>query len=203
MGLPPEITAATGMDALTHAIEAFIGHSTTKRTAKMATEAIVLIFQNLATAVRDGANLEARSAMQKAAFLAGMAFTRSYLGYVHAITHNLGGFYHIPHGEANAVFLPPVLEYYGMKAWKRLSLLAIAIGVGKAEYTDQMNAGIFIAALKELSHQIGMPDRFPGVLKAEDLPLIVERAYHEANPSAPVPRFMERKEIERIIRSVM
>ena len=202
-GLPSEITAATGMDALTHAIEAFLGHSNTKKTTEQAIEATVLIFKHLDNAVHDGTSLEARSAMQKAAFLAGRAFTRAYLGYVHAITHNLSGFYHIPHGEANAVFLPPVLEYYGKKAWKRLAQLAIAIGVGEPKNTNQINAEKFILALRKLSKNVGMPDRFSGILKEDDLPIIVKRVFREAHPSAPVPRFMGKKEIEQIIRVVM
>lgn len=129
--LPPSLTATTGMDALTHAIEAYIGNSTTKETRADAKRAIELIFMNLAKAVHDGNDLDARKNMLEAAFLAGNAFSQSYVGYVHAIAHSLGGQYNVPHGYANAVILPMILEAYGEHATKKLAELAIVSGTSR------------------------------------------------------------------------
>ena len=109
-GLPPHITAATGIDALTHAVESFVGHWTTAYSDGMALSAVGLIFENLRTAYRDGKNLEAREKMSLASTYAGFAFTRANVGYVHAIAHQFGGRYHTPHGLANAIMLPHVLK---------------------------------------------------------------------------------------------
>ena len=124
VGLPKMITATTGMDALTHAVEAYIGASTTKETRKMAEEAVTLIHQHLKNAYDDGHNKEARKGMLKAAYCAGVAFTKSYVGYVHAVAHSLGGQYGTPHGLANAVILPVVLRMYGPACEKKLACLA-------------------------------------------------------------------------------
>ncbi len=129
VGLPPRITAATGMDALTHAVEAYIGGSTTAASRRNSREAVSLVFGNLYKAWSDGADIQARGSMQKAAFLAGLAFTRSYVGNVHALSHTLGGFYSVLHGLANAVILPVVLDYYGSSVFRRLAELADAAGI--------------------------------------------------------------------------
>ena len=121
LSLPPFITATTGMDALTHAVEAYIGNSTTVATKKESLMAVSLIFQNLETAYEDGSNIEARRNMLKASYYAGCAFTKSYVGYVHAVAHSLGGAYNVPHGLANAILLPFVLEAYGESIHKKLA----------------------------------------------------------------------------------
>ena len=127
-GLPPHITAATGLDALTHAVEAYIGKCNTPRTKKAALRAVPLIFQNLEPAYRDGANLKARENMLQASYDAGIAFTRAYVGYAHGIAHAIGGLYHVPHGLACAIILPHVLAFYGTAAHKRLAGLADITG---------------------------------------------------------------------------
>jgi len=142
--LPPSITAATGIDALTHAIEAYIGRSNTKNTTQYSIDAIKLIFENLEEAYSNGTNLTARSNMQKAAYLAGMAFTRAYVGYVHAIAHTLGGFYSVPHGLANAIILPYVLEYYGESVHQPLAELAEIVGIAAPAVSTNQNAIKFI-----------------------------------------------------------
>ena len=109
IGLPPHITSTTGMDALTHAVEAYIGKSNVKSTIKYAEDAVILIHNNLEKAYNNGKDIEARNNMLKGSFLAGSAFTRAFVGYVHAIAHNLCGMYNTPHGLANAVILPYVL----------------------------------------------------------------------------------------------
>ena len=128
--LPKNMTASTGMDALTHAVEAYIGRSTTRETRAWAVRAVKLIFENLQDVYDDGENMEARSNMMEAAYCAGAAFSQSYVGYVHAVAHSLGGQYDIPHGLANAVLLPVVLECYGSSAQKKLHRLAVAHSLG-------------------------------------------------------------------------
>ena len=129
VSLPPALTASTGMDALTHAVEAYIGRSTTRDTREASLTAVRLIFENLDAAYADGNNLTARRNMLHASYLAGCAFTKSYVGYVHAVAHSLGGVYNVPHGRANAVILPMVLEAYGPAAHRRLAELARAAGI--------------------------------------------------------------------------
>ncbi|MBY0121439.1 iron-containing alcohol dehydrogenase [Bacillus sp. S/N-304-OC-R1] len=141
VNLPPHLTATTGMDALTHAVEAYIGKSNTEETEQYAKEAVKLIFENLYEAYSNGENIIARTNMQKAAYLAGLAFTRAYVGYVHAIAHTLGGFYSVPHGLANAIIMPYVLDYYGEAAHQCLAELADVIDLGENEDTMEQKAG--------------------------------------------------------------
>lgn len=132
VGLPPHITSTTGMDALTHAVEAYIGHSNTKETSAKAEEATKLIFENLEEAYKNGKDIHAREQMLLASHYAGIAFTRAYVGNVHAIAHNLGGFYGVPHGLANAIILPYVLDFYGDTAYELPARLCVSAGVAKA-----------------------------------------------------------------------
>ncbi|KAF0819910.1 alcohol dehydrogenase [Bacillus sp. ZZV12-4809] len=192
--LPPHITAATGMDAMTHAIEAYIGRSTTAETRKFSIDAVRLIYDNLYETYVNGENLDARASMQKAAYLAGLAFTRSYVGNVHAIAHTLGGFYSVPHGLANAVILPYVLEYYGETVWEPLAELAIAAGIGDPAASDGENAKSFISSIKALNHKMEIPQRVSGIID-NDIPLMAERALKEANPLYPVPKIFGKNDM--------
>ena len=201
VGLPPHITSTTGMDALTHAVEAYIGKSNVKSTRDYAERATKMIFDSLETAYADGKNIEARESMLKASYYAGMAFTRAYVGYVHAIAHNLGGFYGIPHGLANAVILPYVLEYYGETAHKDLAKLAVIAGV-KMDGSDKEKAEAFIEAIKTMNKNMNIPDGFEGI-KEEDIPTIVKRALKEGNPLYPVPKIMNAADCEAVIRKLM
>ncbi|MBQ8027877.1 MAG: iron-containing alcohol dehydrogenase [Clostridia bacterium] len=201
LGLPPHITSTTGMDALTHAVEAYIGKSNVKSTIAYAEKATKLIFENIEKVYENGKDVEARDKMLKASFYAGMAFTRAYVGYVHAIAHNLGGFYGIPHGLANAVILPYVLEYYGETAHESLAKLAVISGV-KTDGTNAEKANAFIAAIKELNAKMNIPNGFD-CIKDEDIPTIVERALKEGNPLYPVPRIMDKADCEAVIRRLM
>lgn len=201
VGLPPHITSTTGMDALTHAVEAYIGNSNVKSTIAYAEKATKMIFDNIETAYSDGKNIEARDKMLWASYYAGMAFTRAYVGYVHAIAHNLGGFYGIPHGLANAVILPYVLEYYGASAHKKLAKLAEISGV-KTDGSDKEKAEAFIEAIKTLNKNMNIPDGFD-MIKDEDIPTIVERALKEGNPLYPVPKIMDKADCEAVIRRLM
>ncbi len=191
--LPSSITATTGIDALTHAVEAFIGRSTSKDTREASLEAVSLIFANLPSAVRNGNDMEARANMLRASFLAGKAFTKSYVGYVHAVAHTLGGKYNTPHGLANAVLLPYVLKSYGRSAEKKLALLAEAIGI--TEGSGKRKAAAFISRIEALEKEIGIPETLSGI-KEEDIPALAKIAEKEANPLYPVPRLMEAKELE-------
>ena len=185
LNLPPQLTATTGMDALTHAVEAYIGRSTTRGTRAAAVEAVRLIFANLPEAYFNGHDREARANMLRAAYLAGTAFTKSYVGYVHAVAHSLGGRYGIAHGLANSVLLPVVLRAYGPAAWKKLARLARAAGVTDA-VSDREAAETFIACIEGMNAAMDIPETLPGI-RSEDIPQLARYADHEANPLYPVP----------------
>lgn len=193
--LPPHLTATTGMDALTHAVEAYIGGSTTRQTRRLALEAVELIFTHLETAYREPDNMEAREGMLLAAHKAGIAFSKSYVGYIHAVAHSLGGQYNIPHGLANAVLLPIVLEQYGSCVHKKLHRLAVAAGVAKETDTPARGAAAFIRAIRDRNDRMGIGRTLPGIL-SDDIPKMAKHAAAEANPLYPVPRLMDARELE-------
>ncbi len=195
LSLPQHLTSTTGMDALTHATEAFIGRSTSKETERLSKEAVRLIFDNILVAYEHPENLEARKNMLTASYKAGIAFSKSYVGYIHAIAHSLGGQYNIPHGLANAVIMPYVLKAYGKKAEKRLYLLAQAAGILDETDTIESGARKCIAAIEELNAKMGIPKTFPQI-REEDIPKMAKHAATEANPLYPVPRLMDAKELE-------
>lgn len=194
LSLPPHLTATTGMDALTHAVEAYIGRSTTRQTRQEALEATRLVFANVERAYRNGKDYEARSNMLTAAYRAGIAFSRSYVGYVHAVAHSLGGQYNIPHGLANAVLLPYVLESYGSCIHRKLHDLAIAAGIASPQEEDAGAAVKFIRAIRQLNARMGIPETLEGI-RPEDIPVMAAHAEKEANPLYPVPRLMTREEL--------
>ena len=202
VGLPPHITSTTGMDALTHAVEAYIGKSNVKSTIRYAEEATKLIHDNLEKAYNNGKDIEARNNMLKASFYAGSAFTRAFVGYVHAIAHNLGGLYNTPHGLANAVILPYVLDWYGPAAYKKLAKLADLIGITKEEMTNKEKAKAFIGEIRRMNKAMNIPDKFD-FIREEDMNILVKRALKEGNPGYPVPKIMNEQECEKVIRSFM
>lgn len=195
--LPPWLTATTGMDALTHAVEAYIGNSTTKETRMMAEEAVHLIYQYLKAAYDNGKDKEARSGMLKAAYCAGVAFTKSYVGYVHAVAHSLGGQYGTPHGLANAVILPIVLRMYGSACEKKLARLAKNAHVVDRRMKDKDAAECFIDWIQRMNDTMGIP-RHLLEIKEEDIPVMARHADKEGNPLYPVPVLMNQKELEQI-----
>ena len=199
--LPPQLTATTGMDALTHAVEAYIGRSTTKETRSLAKETVKLIFGNIEKAYTDGTNHNARANMLRAAYAAGIAFSKSYVGYIHAVAHSLGGRYNIPHGLANSVLMPIVLEEYGDSVHKKLHELGIVAGVCDTTDSDKVGAEKFISAIKAMNKRMGIPEKLSGIL-AEDVPLMARYADKEANPLYPVPRLMNAKELEKLYYNV-
>ena len=195
-GLPQKITSTTGVDALTHAVEAYIGSANTKETKEMAIKAVKLIFDNLKKAYDNGKDLEARANMQKAAFYAGVALTRAYVGNVHAIAHTLGGFYGVPHGLANAIILPIMLDVYGESAHKKLAELADVVGITGA--TDAEKATKFIQAIKDLNESMAIPKYVENTIKDEDIPLLAKRAQAEANPLYPCPKLFDEAEFRQL-----
>jgi alcohol dehydrogenase class IV len=201
-GLPPAVTAATGIDALTHAIEAFVGKWANPYTDDMALSAVGLIFENLRVAYSEGTNLAAREKMALAATYAGLAFTRANVGYVHAIAHQFGGKYHTPHGLANAIMLPLVLKYSFPAIIDRLALLAVRAKLGTADEPEEVLAEKFLDAVKELNRDLGIP-AFLATLKEPDIPALAAAACHEAHTGYPVPRYMTQGVCEDIIRQVL
>ena len=202
LSLPPFITATTGMDALTHAVEAYIGNSTTPGTRKNALDAVRLIFENLDTAYTDGNNIEARRNMLRASYFAGCAFTKSYVGYVHAIAHSLGGKYNVPHGLANAVILPMVLETYGDSITHKLRNLAVTAGLCDKHEDDKTAARMFIDAIKDMKKRYGIGDYIPEIQET-DIPELAHYADKEANPLYPVPVLMDAGELETLYYRLM
>lgn len=195
-GLPPAITAATGMDALTHAVESYIAKTSNAQTERWATAAIKLIFENLPTAYADGGNMDARRAMALASYYAGLAFTRTSVGYVHAIAHQFGAHYRTPHGLANAIVLPHVLEYSIGPAERRMADMARMIGLSGSG--DAVLARAFLDAVRELAAKVGIPPTLDA-LKSHDVPQIAREALGEAFANYPVPRYMEQEDCERMI----
>lgn len=167
LAMPKSLTAATGMDALTHAIEAYVSTSATPITDACAEKAIELISNYLVNAVENGQDVEARDMMAYAEYLAGMAFNNASLGYVHAMAHQLGGFYNLPHGVCNAILLPHVQEYNKATSASRLAKIAKIMGGNIEGLTDEQGADLCIDMIKSLSQTIGIPEGL-GVLGVKD-----------------------------------
>lgn len=199
--LPPGLTATTGMDALTHAVEAYIGGSTTRETRRLALQAVQLVFGNIEAAFRDGDDLIARKNMLHAAHIAGIAFSKSYVGYIHAVAHSLGGQYNTPHGLANAVLLPVGLTLYGPCVHRKLWELGRSAGAVAETASPAEGAAAFIAAIRSLNQRLGIPDKLPEI-RREDIPVMAAHAAREANPLYPVPRLMDKSALEQFYDAV-
>ena len=202
LSLPPFITATTGMDALTHAVEAYIGNSTTIDTRRDALKAVKLIFENIDIAYEHGDNIQARRNMLHASFYAGCAFTKSYVGYVHAVAHSLGGQYNVPHGLANAILLPLVLREYGSCIDKKLHRLAIAAGLADKNTPDYEAAELFIRSIEEMKERFGIVNIVKEIQET-DIPKLAHYADKEANPLYPVPKLMDASELEKFYYMLM
>ena len=194
--LPPEITAATGMDALTHAVEAYTNRFASKFVQKNALDAVKMIYENLPIVYSDGKNVKARENMLLASYYAGVAFTNNFVGYVHAVAHALGALYGIAHGKANAIVLPYVMEQFGKPAQKKLSELAIAAGIPGE--TDGERAKNFIESIRKMNRDMNIPDKVEQ-LKESDFETIISRAMLEANPAYPVPTIWGKKDFEILL----
>lgn len=196
--LPKHITSTTGMDALCHAVEAYIGKGNTKATKKEAKEAVSLIYEWLYKAYENGDDLIARENMQTASYLAGLAFTRAYVGGVHAIAHTLGGMYQIPHGLANAVIMPYVFKAYGKAAYKRLAELADLVKITSNTDTYEIKAKKFIHSIEELNSKMNIQSSFPEI-KEDDIDQMATYAAKEANPLYPVPKILMKDDYKMLI----
>ena len=201
-GLPPQITAATGMDALTHAVEAYIGRWGTDFTNAKAESAVRTIFRDLEIVYEDGADLARRNNMALASYDAGLAFNRAMVGYVHAIAHNLGGLYGVPHGLANAIVLPHVLDFCRKGCEKKLARLSIVSGIGDPAESEETLSLRFIARVREMNQNMDIPTTVPK-LKAKDITMIAERALVEGNPGYPVPTLMNHLQCETLLRQLL
>ncbi|MBR5516701.1 MAG: iron-containing alcohol dehydrogenase [Firmicutes bacterium] len=199
-GLPPHITATTGMDALCHAVEAYTNNTYNSRKEKqLAEKAVKLIYENLYTAYCDGSNLEARINMQDASFYAGRAFTRGCVGYVHAVGHTLGGLYGVPHGLAMSVILPHVMRQYGEAAHERLARLAEVCGMDGRD--DAEKAEKFISWIEDLKHMMNIPVGLD-VIEDKDINQIIKWAMKEANPLYPTPVTWKKKDFQKLIATI-
>lgn len=199
-GMPRPITAATGMDALTHAVEAYLNRWPHAETAQHCLAAVRMIFANLQRSYENGDDLEAREGMAVASFYAGLAFTKAYVGYVHAFSHKLGGMYGVPHGLANAITLPYVLDYLqdAPLARQRLAELAVAIGAGTTDEPADVLARRFIDRVRELNRAVGIPEKV-AALKPADVPEIARAAMIEATRDYPVPKPMGLADSEALL----
>jgi alcohol dehydrogenase class IV len=199
-GMPKPITAATGMDALTHAVEAFTNRWPTAETSFYALSAVRMIFANLPRSYENGNDLDAREAMALASCYAGLAFTKAYVGYVHAFSHALGGLYGTPHGLGNAITRPYVLDFVKAAPWaeKRLAELALAIDAGQPHEPKALLASRFIERVRELSRSVGIPETLDA-LRSADIPALAKAAMIEAHRDYPVPRDMSLEEAQTLL----
>ncbi len=201
-GLPKPITVATGMDALTHAVEAYLSYNATAATDAEALEATRLVMANLPKVVDDPGNLELRQHMALASFKGGAAFTAAGVGWVHAISHNLGARYHVPHGWANSIILPHVLDLYRSVCQARLADLARVSGLDSADATEAELADAFIAHIRELNVRFGVPT-FVEQLQDADVPEIARAAVQETNWTYAVPVYMDDADCAAFVRRML
>ena len=200
--MPKKLVAHTGMDAMTHAIEAYIGRSTTKLTRAMSEEAATRIVRSLYTAYENGGDMQARADMLRAAYCAGVSFTRSYVGYVHGVAHSLGGQYGVPHGLANAVILPYFLDAYGAACHQKLGRLARVAHVAPESASDREAAEAFIRWIREMNARMGIPEKIPQIRTA-DIPEMARHAARESNPLYPVPVLMDERQLAQMYVQLM
>lgn len=201
-GLPASISAATGMDALTHAIEAYISENSTQETDAYALAATQLIMHNLHIVIKDGQNLVARQNMAQASHYAGLAITKASIGYVHAISHSLGAYYHTPHGLGNAIVLPHVLDYSKDVSASRLAKLADVSGLSTGKECDLVLAQKFIDHIRSMLKEFDIPEQLDA-LKIEDIPGITRAALKEAHYNYPVPKYMDHIACENLLQKLL
>ena len=199
-GLPSELVATTGMDAFTHAIESYMNHAGNKKSKEYAKKSLYLIKNHLYEFYSDRENDIARHNMLYASFYAAISFTRSYVGYVHALAHAIGGVYHKPHGYLIAILLPYVLEAYGKKAYKALSKASIEMGIGSNTASREENALSLISWIRELNQKMGIPNSLDNLINEKDYLPLAEHASIEANPWYPVPKELDKNELAFVLR---
>lgn len=202
LGLPPMVTAATGMDALTHAVESYISVNATEETKAYSLAATRLIMENLEVAVHDGKNFEARQNMAMASYYAGLAFTKASVGYVHAIAHNFGAYYSTPHGLANSIVLPYILDYSKDEIIDQLAELATVSGLNKGKENPHELADLFIARIRTMLKSFKIPSQLDK-LKVSDIPSIAKSALEEAHLNYPVPKYMNQNTCENLLNKMV
>ncbi|MDG2048890.1 MAG: iron-containing alcohol dehydrogenase [Myxococcota bacterium] len=200
LDLPPAITAATGMDALTHAVESIIARTSRPQTERWAFSAIDLIFENLPRAYSNGHDESARRGMALAAYYAGLAFTRTSVGYVHAFAHTFGAYYRTPHGLANAIALPHVLEVSKSQCAGPLAQIADRLGLKGANEAEK--ADRVIEAIRTLMREIEIPENLEA-LQEGDVAAITRQALAEAHLNYPVPRYLGQADGEKLVRAML
>jgi len=200
-GLPAEITAHTGMDALSHIVESYTNLSNTAKTRNMSEKAVGLIYQNLKKAYYDGEDMTARKNMQYAAYLAGRAFTRGYVGNIHAMAHQIGARYPVTHGEANAIIMPYIMEEYGEAVHEDLANLADCAGITEPGDTNSDKARKFIRSIRDLNQTFEIDGRIPEIEEA-DIEEMVGYSFDEANPDYPVPIIFSREKFREMYKKV-
>ena len=199
VSLPSKMTAYTGMDALTHAIEAYINCFNNRKTNEYALRAIKTIFQYLVPSFEDGLNMQYRLELLEASYNAGVAISNNYVGYVHAIAHGIGGMYHLQHGMINATILPIVLEEYGSAVVSKLAKIADVVGITGAN--DQDKSTQFIQKLKDLNQIFTIPTSIPEIQEG-DIHYLAIGAEKEGNPSYPTPVTWNVEQFEKVIRKI-
>ncbi len=203
IGLPASITATTGMDALTHSIEAWIGKSNTRKTKRMALSSIKLIQENLYETYIHPKNHLARKRMLLASYQAGVAFTRAYVGNVHALAHQLGGMYNTPHGLANAVVLPKVLERYGKSITKKLAFLSDLLKLLSTSAPNEDKRIAFIDWVKSLNTSMSIPNQLEYLYTNEEIQIMAKRAFKESNPLYPVPVIFNKNDFIELYHQIL
>lgn len=197
--LPAKMTAYSGMDALTHAIEAYINCFNNRKTNEYALCAIKSIFQYLVPSFEDGLNMQYRLELLEASYNAGVAISNNYVGYVHAIAHGIGGMYHLQHGMINAIILPIVLEEYGGAVVGKLATIADVVGITGAADQDKLKQ--FIQKLKDLNQIFSIPTSIPEI-QEEDIHYLATGAEKEGNPTYPTPVTWNVAQFEKVIRKI-
>lgn len=201
VGLPRHTTAHTALDALTHALEAYVAGYADEETDRQARMAVRLIFKYLPRVQEDPADLEGREGLLTASFFAGMAFTRTYVGYVHAFAHTIGGKFGVPHGLANAVLLPHIMRYYLPVSYHRFAELARMLRLGTPGDSDQALATRFVKLLYQLNRQLEIPARFEK-FPASAIEDVIDMAFRECHGTYPVPRYFTRAHARKLMEAV-
>ncbi|HEX3077435.1 MAG TPA: iron-containing alcohol dehydrogenase [Lachnospiraceae bacterium] len=195
--LPSSITSVTGIDALTHAVEAYTNRFASPKAKKSARNAVKMVYENLPIVYKDGKNIKAREKMLLASYYGGVAITNAFVGYVHAIAHGIGGLYGITHGQANAIILPYVLEGYGKCVEKKLAELSDVVGIPGNSQSEKTKR--FIDSLRSMNKMMDIPETI-AELNEKDFHTLIDRAIHEGNPTYPVPMIWDEKQFRQILR---
>lgn len=201
-GLPAHITSTTAIDALTHAVEAYISGYATEETKQYSTVAIKMIYDNLEHVFNNPKDLEGRLALFEASYYGGLAFSKAFIGYVHAFSHNIGGAFGVPHGLANAILLPHVIEFSKPNCVPQLAELAILVGLGTKKDAPAALADRFIESLYTMNKKMNIPERFE-TFKSNDIPKIRNAAFKECHGTYPVPRYLSASQADELLSKVV